>query len=94
VTQHGLSPAVPCLFPGCNETVRFELGSANGDGRTPRAHARCPNGHPHYAEDYVRYGTERESGSPGASLAVRASEMAEALTTDAAVDADRHRERW
>ena len=56
----GLSPAVPCLFPGCYEAVRFDLGSANGAGRTPRAHARCPNGHPHYAEDYVTYGTDRE----------------------------------
>ena len=61
MSEQGLSPAVPCLFQGCNETVRFDLGSANGDGRTPRAHARCPNGHPHYAEDYVCYGTERES---------------------------------
>jgi len=56
----GLSPAVPCLFPGCYEAVRFDLGSANGAGRTPRAHARCPNGHPHYAEDFVTYGTDRE----------------------------------
>jgi len=55
----GLSPAVPCLFPECHETVRFDLGSANGDGPTPRAHARCPNGHPHYAEDEVTYGTDR-----------------------------------
>jgi len=51
---------VPCLFPGCYEAVRFDLGSANGAGRTPRAHARCPNGHPHYAEDFVTYGTDRE----------------------------------
>ena len=56
----GLSPAVPCLFSGCSESVRFDLGSANGNGPTPRAHARCPNGHPHYAEDFVRYGTDRE----------------------------------
>ena len=35
--------------------------SANGDGPTPRAHSRCPNGHPHYAESYVRYGTERDN---------------------------------
>jgi hypothetical protein len=27
---------------------------------TPRAHAQCANGHPHYAEDEVRYGTDRE----------------------------------
>ena len=56
----GLSPAVPCLFPGCSEQVCFDLASANGNGRTPRAHAKCPNGHPHYAEDGVCYGTERE----------------------------------
>ena len=56
----GLSPAMPCLFWGCCESVRFDLGSANGNGPTPRAHARCPNGHPHYAEDFVRYGTDRE----------------------------------
>ena len=62
VRMQGLSPAVPCLFPGCDETVRFDLSAANGDGRTPRAHARCPNGHPHYAEDHVRYGTDRETG--------------------------------
>lgn len=59
-TVQGLSPAVPCLFPACYEKVRFDLGSANGNGSTPRAHARCPNGHPHYAEDLVRYGTDRE----------------------------------
>ena len=56
----GLTSPVPCLFPGCYEKVRFDLASANGNGRTPRAHARCPNGHPHYAEDTVRYGTDRE----------------------------------
>jgi hypothetical protein len=60
-TTQRLTPAVPCLFPGCTETVRFDLGSANGNGPTPRAHARCPNGHPHYAEDTVRYGTDRET---------------------------------
>ena len=68
VKLQGLSAAVPCLFPGCHEKVRFDLGSANGNGRTPRAHAKCPNGHPHYAEDHVRYGTDRvpdETGQPG-----------------------------
>ena len=29
VKVQGLTPAVPCLFPGCIETVRFDLGSAN-----------------------------------------------------------------
>jgi hypothetical protein len=56
-----LSPALPCLFHGCNEKVRFDLGAANGNGPVPRAHARCPNGHPHYAEAGVRYGTDRDS---------------------------------
>ena len=60
-TIQGLTPAVPCLFPGCTETVRFDLGFAIGNGPTPRAHARCPNDHPHYAEDLVRYGTDRET---------------------------------
>jgi hypothetical protein len=64
------SAEVPCLFSGCHKVVRFDLGSANGDGRTPRAHARCPNGHPHYAENAVCYGTERErfDGQSGESL--------------------------
>ena len=35
VKVQGLTPAVPCLFPGCTETVRFDLGSANGNGPTP-----------------------------------------------------------
>jgi hypothetical protein len=57
----GLTSPVPCLFPGCYEKVRFDLASANGNGPNPRAHATCPNGHPHYAEDHVRYGTDRSS---------------------------------
>jgi hypothetical protein len=48
----------PCLFPSCGETVRFDLTAATGAGSAPRAHARCANGHPHYAEDEVTYGTE------------------------------------
>ena len=56
-----MSSALPCLFPRCNETVRFDLGSANGNGPTPLAHARCPKGHLHYAEDQVPYGTDRET---------------------------------
>ena len=61
-----MSSALPCLFPWCNETVRFDLASANGNGPTPRAHSRCANGHPHYAEDDVRYGTDRDQLSDGA----------------------------
>jgi hypothetical protein len=60
-----MSSALPCLFPFCHEKVRFDLGSANGNGPRPRAHSRCANGHPHYAENNVRndvrYGTDREN---------------------------------
>jgi hypothetical protein len=56
--MNGSSREVPCLYPECRATVRFDLPPSNGT--TPRVHARCANGHPHYAEGGTRYGTARE----------------------------------
>ena len=83
------SSALPCLFPFCHEKVRFDLGSANGNGPTPRAHSRCANGHPHYAEDNVRYGTDREQLSEGTVLMPPEPVMADDYAQDHGYAQDR-----
>ena len=49
-----VNQGVPCLWPGCDGSVAF---GAVGDDE--RRHGTCPEGHRHYADDSVRYGTER-----------------------------------
>ena len=53
VPQH-TSQGVPCLWPACDGSVAF---GAIGDDT--RQHGTCSSGHRHYADDGVRYGTER-----------------------------------